>query len=78
VARAVPSVAPHIWPLIVFCFNFQHHVATYLWVLWLNCAPNTELNTDLQAQIAKYKNDLDPLRFYPIVSFGVSYNFAIR
>jgi len=39
---------------------------------------NTELNTDLQAQIAKYKNDLDPLRFYPIVSFGVSYNFAIR
>jgi len=53
-------------------------VATYLWVLWLNCAPNTELNTDLQAQIAKYKNDLDPLRFYPIVSFGVSYNFAIR
>lgn len=39
---------------------------------------NTELDTDLKAQIAKYKNDLDPFRFYPIVSFGVSYNFAIR
>jgi hypothetical protein len=39
---------------------------------------NTELDKNLQAQIVKYKNDLDPFRFYPIVSFGVSYNFAIR
>jgi hypothetical protein len=32
----------------------------------------------LQAQVAKYKNDLDPLRTYPIVSSGVAYNFRIR
>ncbi len=33
---------------------------------------------DLQAQIAKWRSDLDPLKTYPIVSFGVAYNFRIR
>jgi hypothetical protein len=33
---------------------------------------------DLQAQIDKWKSDLDPLKTYPIVSFGVAYNFKIR
>ncbi len=36
------------------------------------------LNSDLKAQVAKYKSDLEPLRFYPIVSFGLAYNFPIR
>jgi hypothetical protein len=38
--------------------------------------PNVQAN--LQAQIAKYRNDLNPLRFYPIAYFGVAYNFKIR
>jgi hypothetical protein len=46
-----------------------------------NCvevATDPTVNANLQAQIAKYKKDLDPLRYYPILSFGVSYNFKIR
>lgn len=43
-----------------------------------NVVGDAALNADLQAQIAKYKSDLNPLRFYPIVSFGVAYNFPIR
>jgi hypothetical protein len=46
-----------------------------------NCVDVTTdptVNANLQAQIAKYKKDLDPLRYYPILSFGVSYNFKIR
>jgi hypothetical protein len=39
---------------------------------------DTALNTDLQAQIAKYKSDLNPLQVYPIFSFGLGYNFHIR
>jgi len=33
---------------------------------------------DLNSQIAKYKNDLNPLKVWPILSFGVSYNFGIH
>lgn len=44
----------------------------------VNVATDPTLNANLQAQIAKYKSDLDPLKFYPIVSFGVSYSFRIR
>jgi hypothetical protein len=47
----------------------------------LNCvdvATDATVQTNLKAQIAKYKDDLDPLRTYPIVSFGVAYNFRIR
>ena len=44
----------------------------------MNVATDPTLNANLQAQIAKYKSDLDPLKFYPIVSFGVSYSFKIR
>jgi hypothetical protein len=46
-----------------------------------NCqdvALDTALQSDLQAEIAKYKHDLDPLKVYPIVSIGVSYRFGIR
>ena len=47
----------------------------------LNCVdvttdPNVEAN--LQAQVAKYKNDLNSFRFYPIVNFGVAYSFNVR
>lgn len=44
----------------------------------VNVASDPRLQSDLQAQIAKYKNDLEPLKTYPIVSAGVAYSFSIR
>ncbi|MDR3727671.1 MAG: hypothetical protein P4K86_11580 [Terracidiphilus sp.] len=44
----------------------------------VNVATDPTVQANLQAQVAKYKNDLDPLKTYPIVSFGVAYNFRIR
>ena len=43
-----------------------------------NVTTDSALNTDLQAQIAKYKSDLNVLQVYPILSFGLSFNFGIR
>lgn len=37
-----------------------------------------DVQTNLTAQIAKWKSDLEPLKVYPILSFGMSYNFRIR
>jgi hypothetical protein len=36
------------------------------------------VQSDLQAQITKWKSDLSPLKTYPIISFGVAYAFHIR
>jgi hypothetical protein len=36
------------------------------------------VQSDLKAQIATWKNDLDPLKTYPIVSIGVAYSFHVR
>jgi hypothetical protein len=44
----------------------------------VNVATDPTVQANLQAQIAKYKNDLNPFRFYPIVSFGVAYSFNLR
>ena len=44
----------------------------------VNMATNSTAQSNLNAQIAKYQNDLNPLKVWPILSFGVSYNFKIR
>jgi hypothetical protein len=44
----------------------------------VNVATDPDVQSNLQAQIVKYKNDLDPLKTFPIVSAGVSYNFHLR
>ena len=44
----------------------------------LNVATDADVQQNLRAQVAKYKNDLDPLKTYPILSFGVAYNFRVR
>jgi len=36
------------------------------------------VQNDLQAQIVKWQNDLNPLKTYPIVSAGIAYSFHIR
>ena len=37
-----------------------------------------EIQTNLHAQVAKWTNDIEPLKTYPIASFGVAYSFGIR
>ncbi len=44
----------------------------------IDVATDQVLQANLQTQIAKYKNDLDPLKTYPIVSFGIAYSFGAR
>ncbi len=44
----------------------------------VNVATDPTVQANLNAQVDKYRNDLDPFRFYPIVSFGIAYNFKIR
>jgi len=44
----------------------------------VNMATNATAQANLSSQIAKYQNDLNPLKVYPIFSFGVAYNFRIR
>jgi hypothetical protein len=44
----------------------------------VNVATDPNVQANLQAQIVKYKNDLNPLRTYPIVSGGVAYSFSLR
>ena len=43
-----------------------------------NVATNSQIQANLQAQVAKYQKDLDPLKTYPIVSFGLAYSFKTR
>jgi hypothetical protein len=37
-----------------------------------------QVQSDLKAQLAKWTNDLSPLKVYPIISMGVGYSFNIR
>jgi hypothetical protein len=41
----------------------------------VNMATNALAQADLAAQLAKWKNDLNPLQVYPIFSFGIAYDF---
>ena len=43
----------------------------------VNMATNSTAQANLASQIAKYQNDLNPVKVYPILSFGVAYNFRI-
>lgn len=43
-----------------------------------NVASDKQVQADLNAQLAKYKNDLDPLKTFPIIGGGVVYNFRVR
>jgi hypothetical protein len=38
----------------------------------------TEFDNDLQAQITKWRNNPDKVRFYPIFPYSVVYSFNIR
>lgn len=41
--------------------------------------PNAlQIQGDLATQISKWKNDLNPLKTYPIISIGTAYSFGVR
>ncbi len=44
----------------------------------VNVATDPTVQSNLATQVASYQNDVQPLHTYPIVSFGVAYNFHIR
>lgn len=44
----------------------------------LNNALAIQVNNDLQAEIGKWKSDLDPLKTFPIIKGGVTYSFNVR
>ena len=37
-----------------------------------------EIQSNLHTQVSKWANDVEPLKTYPIASFGVAYNFSVR
>jgi hypothetical protein len=37
-----------------------------------------QIQENLHSQVAKWANDIEPLKTYPIVSFGVAYSFKVR
>jgi len=43
----------------------------------VNVATDTTVQANLKAEIDKYKKDLEPLKVYPILSFGIAYSFGI-
>jgi hypothetical protein len=44
----------------------------------VNVATDPTAQADLAQQVKDYQNDINPLKTYPIVSFGVAYNFRSR
>ena len=44
----------------------------------VNVATDPSVQANLQAQITKYQNDINPFKYYPIVSFGAAYSFKLR
>jgi hypothetical protein len=43
-----------------------------------NMATNPQAQANIAAQVAKYQKDLNVVPIYPIVSFGIGYNFKVR
>jgi hypothetical protein len=41
-------------------------------------ATNTTAQTNLSTQVSKWTSDLNALKAYPILSFGVAYAFRVR
>ncbi len=44
----------------------------------LNVATDPDVQSNLQEEIAKDEKSLEPLKTYPILSFGVAYSFTVR
>jgi len=47
-------------------------------VYCVDVATNPQIQQNIAIQVAKYRSDIEPLKTYPIASFGVVYNFNTR
>jgi hypothetical protein len=59
-------------------FNLTGYGCDVTGVYCVNVATNPEIQANLAAQVKIYQNDIEPLKTYPIASFGVAYSFGIR
>jgi hypothetical protein len=41
-------------------------------------ATDANAQSNIASQVGKYQHDLNPLKVYPIFSFGVAYNIKFR
>jgi hypothetical protein len=41
-------------------------------------ATDPTVQANLQAQLVKYRNDVNPFQYYPIINFGAAHNFKLR
>lgn len=44
----------------------------------INVIGNPDFQSNLQAQLTKYQNAVNPYKFYPILSTGISYSFGLH
>jgi len=44
----------------------------------VDVAQNQQIQQNIAIQVAQYRKDIQPLKTYPIASFGVAYNFSMR
>jgi len=44
----------------------------------VNVATDPTVQANLRAQVTKYRNDLEPLKTYPLISGGITYCFQRR
>ena len=44
----------------------------------VNVATDATVQSNLQSQISKYRNNMSDYKYYPILSFGVGYSFHVR
>ena len=59
-----------------FALNLNGYVCDANGQNCVNVATDPTAQADLKAQVAKYQNNLEPLKTYPILSFGVAYSFG--
>jgi hypothetical protein len=44
----------------------------------VNVATDPTVQANLQAQLPKYRSEVSPFQYYPIINFGASYSFRLR
>ncbi|HEX4756439.1 MAG TPA: hypothetical protein VH308_00600 [Terracidiphilus sp.] len=44
----------------------------------VNVATDPNVQANLQAQLTKYRSDVSPFQYYPIITFGTAYSFKLR
>ena len=59
-------------------FNLTGYGCDKTGVYCVDVATTPQIQQNLAIQVAKYTKDIEPLKTFPIASFGVAYNFSTR